>query len=127
MFCCKKNKEKIEGMASWLILGGVIPLAVDVVGYAQQGMGMDGFDWLGHTPYLWMIAMGAASLLVKRASPQWRLIVSLGLGGLLAAGMNIHGGAQSSSLWNLLWLMMAMLFIVFQYRHDMKGYVAQTK
>lgn len=114
MFCCtslrdRKNKDKIEGMASWLILGGVLPLAVAVMKQNQLFI-------LEHAAYLWAIAMGIVSLLVKRTSREWQLIIALGaIGFLAAAGISLNHTQFGALLWPL-----AVLVLLFkQYRHDM--------
>ena len=82
----QKKVHKFELMASWFILGGVLPLAVALVIQHQQGLSYDSFFTPDRIPYLWVIAMGIASLCVKRASNPWRAIVVLGEIGFLAAG-----------------------------------------
>jgi hypothetical protein len=122
MFNCKtkprrKNADKIEGMASWLILGGVLPLGVALVARHQQGFSYDSFLTTDRLPYFWVIAMGIASLLVKRASVAWQAIIILGAIGLLvAAELSRELNAISGIVWPLI-----VLFIIFkQYRYDVK-------
>src|SRR5271155_4657714 len=104
----QKKVDKFELMASWLILGGVLPLAVALVTQHQQGLSYDSFFTTDRIPYLWVIAMGIASLRVKRASGAWRAIVVLGeIGFLAAAGLKI----ELSDAYGIVWPLVALLII----------------
>lgn len=96
MFCCKKDPDKIVAMASILVLGGVIPLAVALV--SQYGFGFHPchFCLLQRYPYLAVILLGGLSLLVKRGGLSWRLLVALGIFALLVTATLglIHTGIE---------------------------------
>ena len=118
----QKKSPKFECMASWLILGGVLPLAVALVTHHQQGLSYDSFFTPDRIPYLWVIAMGIASLRVKRGSNPWRVIVVLSdLGFLAAAGMSAVVGDIPAIVWPLA----VLLLTAKQYSSDMKA--AQAK
>ena len=97
---CKKHPDKIVAMASLLILGGVVPLAVAIV--AQFGFGLHPCHYclLQRYPYLLVIACGVASLLVRRGGLAWRVCVALGICGWLATGTLglIHTGIEAGVL-----------------------------
>src|SRR5271170_5394962 len=122
MFSCtlkqkRKKADKIESMASWLILGGVLPLAVGAIIQNQQGFTFAEFLTLERYPYVWTIAMGALSLCVNRADMQWRFIVALGIIGFLtSAWMQL----QHTDLGGAIWPIAATLLVFMQYRYDMK-------
>jgi disulfide bond formation protein DsbB len=97
MFCCRTSPDrKIESMASILILGGVLPLAVALM--AQYGFGLAPchFCLLQRYPYVAVIACGALSLLVPRGSLCWRFLVALGILALLVTGTlgGVHTGIE---------------------------------
>lgn len=101
MFCrTPKNPEKIVAMASILILGGVLPLAGALV--SQYGFGFHPchFCLLQRYPYLVVIAAGLLSLLVPRGGARWRILVALGIYGLLVTGTLglIHTGIEHKFL-----------------------------
>jgi len=110
MLSCRKHPDKIVAMASLLILGGVVPLAVAMV--AQFGFGLHPCHYclLQRYPYLLVIACGAALLLVQRGGLVWRGCVALGICGWLATGTLglIHTGIEAGLL------------------HDRGGCVTQT-
>ncbi|WOJ88441.1 hypothetical protein RZS28_11435 [Methylocapsa polymorpha] len=114
----RKNTDKVEGMASWLILGGFLPLDVAASLQEPQGFNIEAALIPERFPYVWVIAMGIASLLVKRASTPWRFIVALGvIGFLTAAAMDlIH-----SEFGGLLWPIAALLVVLKQYHYDTKS------
>lgn len=96
MFRCKTDPDKIESMASILILGGVIALASALV--AQFGFGYHPchFCLLERYPYGVVIAMGVASLLVKRGGLPWRFMIAIAIYALLVTltlGL-IHSGIE---------------------------------
>ncbi len=100
MFGCKKNPDKIVAMASLLILGGVVPLAVALV--AQFGFGLHPchFCLLERYPYLLPIVAGIGTLLTPRMSLVWRLCVAVGIMGWLATGLLglVHSGIEQGWL-----------------------------
>jgi disulfide bond formation protein DsbB len=99
-FCRTKNPDKIVAMASLLILGGVVPLAVAVV--SQYGFGLHPCHYclLQRYPYILVIAAGVASLLLPRGGLAWRFCVALGICGWLATGGLglIHTGIEAGWL-----------------------------
>ncbi len=100
MFCARNHPEKIESMASILILGGVIPLAGAIM--AQYGLGLKPchFCLLQRYPYLVVIALGALSLPVKRGALAWRVVVAAGIYALLTTATLgvIHTGIEDKIL-----------------------------
>ena len=100
MFCGRKHPEKIVAMASWLILGGVLPLCVALV--AQYGFELPPchFCLLQRYPYLVVIAAGALCLVFKRMGLAWRVCVAVGVCALLVTGTLglIHSGIESGLL-----------------------------
>ncbi len=126
MFGCKaRNPEKIEGMASWLILGGYLPLAVALVITRRAGLSFDSLLTFDQFLYLWVIAMGIISLVVRRASARWHIIVVCGIGGLCsAAALRVeHGDMVLAIAWPL-----AVLVLVFvQYRHDIDFHLKKLR
>ena len=97
---CRKNPEKIVAMASWLILGGVLPLSVALV--AQFGFNLPPchFCLLQRYPYLVVIAAGIGCLVFERMNLKWRLCVAFGIMALLATAILglIHSGIESGYL-----------------------------
>lgn len=77
MFRRDPNK-KIESMASILILGGVLPLCVALVGQHAFALFPCHFCLLQRYPYLVAIAVGALSLFVPRLGRAWKLLVLIG-------------------------------------------------
>jgi hypothetical protein len=117
---CKKNPEKIEGMASWLILGGLIPLAAAVVAQRDSVITIENFFTPERYPYLIAIALGAASLLVKRTSKEWRVIVGLAALSFLSVIMLSIVDFSIAAVGSIIWAI-GMLFLIFkQYRFDLK-------
>lgn len=114
----RRNADKIESMASWLILGGFIPLSIALVVHHQHGYNYGSFFTLDRISYLWVIAMGTTSLLVTRASSPWRGIVILGAIGLVeAAALSMEFGSVIGIVWPL-----GVLFLILaQYRVDTKA------
>ena len=100
MFDCKTNPDKIESMASILILGGVIPLAGALLSQFGFGYHPCHFCLLQRYPYLLVIACGVLSLLVTRGALPWRFLVALGIIGLLATATLglIHTGIEMKLL-----------------------------
>lgn len=100
MFRCRKDPAKIESMASILILGGVLPLAVALVAQFGFGLAPCHFCLLQRYPYLMVIACGVLTLLLPRGSLRWRLLVAIGVYGLLATGTlgMIHTGIEQGWL-----------------------------
>lgn len=100
MTYCHKDPDKIVAMASILILGGVIPLAGALL--AQFGFGFHPchFCLLQRYPYLVVIGVGAASLLVVRGGLRWRFCVAVGVYALLITATLglIHHGIETKFL-----------------------------
>ncbi len=65
-------------MASILILGGVVPLCVALVGQLAFNLFPCHFCLLQRYPYMVAIAAGAASLFVPRLGRAWKLLVLIG-------------------------------------------------
>lgn len=80
----RTEHKKIESMASILILGGVLPLCVALVGQYAFNLFPCDFCLLQRYPYLVAIAVGAASLLVRRMGRAWKFLVLLGALAFLA-------------------------------------------
>lgn len=76
--------KKIESMASILILGGVLPLCVALVGQYAFALFPCHFCLLQRYPYMVAIAAGAASLCMKRRGRAWRSLVLIGAFSFLA-------------------------------------------
>lgn len=120
---CHSNNKKIECMASWLILGGVIPLAVAAVVQGGSNITLDSMMAPGNASYLWVVAMGVASLLVKRAGALWRGIVMLGgLGLLITLSLSIthaiQGALSQADIANIIWSAAVFLLVSCQYCRD---------
>ncbi len=100
MFYCKKNPDTIESMASILILGGVIPLAIALVSQFGFGFRPCHFCLLQRYPYTIVIAAGALSLLVARGGLKWRVLIAIGIYALLATAALgiIHTGIEEQLL-----------------------------
>ena len=100
LYCSNRNPDKIVAMASLLILGGVLPLAVALV--SQYGFGLHPCHYClaQRYPYGLVIIAGVASLLVKRGGLAWRFCVALGIIGWLATGTLglIHTGIETGWL-----------------------------
>ncbi len=100
MFCRNKHPDKIESMASILILGGVLPLAGAII--AQYGFHFRPchFCLLERYPYLVVIAAGAASLLLQRGGLPWRFAVAIGIYALIITATlgAIHTGIEDKIL-----------------------------
>lgn len=83
--------KKIESMASILILGGVVPLCVALIGQYAFGLFPCHFCLLQRYPYLVAIAAGAASLCVRRMGAAWKSLVLIGaLSFLTTAGLGAY-------------------------------------
>lgn len=100
MFMGRTHPDKIEGMASWLILGGAIPLAVAVIAQYAFYLAPCHFCILERYPYGWLILMGVLSLATARGGLRWRMLVALGFCGLLATGVLglVHTGIEEGVL-----------------------------
>ena len=101
MFCCKRNPDKkIEAMASILILGGVVPLAVAIVAQHLFQLAPCHFCILQRWPYGVAIIAGVASLLVPRLGLWWRFFVAAGILAFLATGLLglVHTGIETGFL-----------------------------
>ena len=100
MFCRTKNPDTIIAMASILILGGVLPLAIAIIAQFGFGLAPCHFCLLQRYPYLVVIAAGVVSLLVHRGGLGWRLCVAFGICGLLATAALalIHTGIETGFL-----------------------------
>ncbi|MES2984137.1 MAG: disulfide bond formation protein B [Pseudomonadota bacterium] len=87
-------------MASLLILGGVIPLATAIIAQYGYGLAPCHFCLLQRYPYMAVILCGALSLLVTRGGLPWRVLVALGICGLLTTGTLglIHTGIETHIL-----------------------------
>ncbi len=96
MFCCRKDPAKIVAMASILILGGVLPLAVALTAQFGFQLAPCHFCLLQRYPYVVVIGCGVLSLLVTRGGLAWRVWVALGIYGLLATATLglIHTGIE---------------------------------
>jgi disulfide bond formation protein DsbB len=86
MFCCRQPHKPIESMASILILGGAVALAVALVAQYAFHLPPCHFCLLQRYPYGVAIAAGAVSLLLPRGQHAWALVVVIGLLGLAASG-----------------------------------------
>lgn len=95
--CTEPSSKTIESMASILILGGVVPLAVAVVAQYALHLPPCHFCILQRWPYGFVILCGILSLLVKRGGLGWRLCVAFGILGFLATGLLgvIHSGIEA--------------------------------
>ena len=101
MFFCRPHLDKkIDSMASLVILGGVLPLAVAVVAQYLLHLPPCHFCILQRWPYGFVILCGIVSLLVPRGSLRWRLAVAFGILGFLATGLLglVHSGIESGFL-----------------------------
>lgn len=87
-------------MASILILGGAVPLAVAIVAQYAFHLPPCHFCILQRWPYGLVILCGIVSLLVPRHSLGWRFAVALGIMGFLATGVLglVHSGIESGFL-----------------------------
>jgi len=74
----RRTEKPIESMASILILGGVVPLCVALLGQYAFGLFPCHFCLLQRYPYALAILCGVASLLVKRMGPAWHAAVLIG-------------------------------------------------
>lgn len=117
---CKKNPEKIEGMASWLILGGVIPLAAALLQLGLPGLARGHFWSLLHQLYLALVLAGALSLCVRRAGTAWRLLVALAALLALAPAILALQEFSPAAFGTWLWSALTLWFIAAQYRFDRK-------
>lgn len=75
MLLSARPGKKIESMASILILGGVLPLCVALVGQYAFGLFPCHFCLLQRYPYVVAIAAGILSLMVRRMGSAWKAIV----------------------------------------------------
>ena len=100
MFTSKTDPDNIESMASILILGGVIPLVGALLSQFGFGLHPCHFCLLQRYPYVFVILVGALSLLVTRGGLPWRFLVALGIIGLLATATLgvIHTGIEMKLL-----------------------------
>ena len=100
MFRRSVDPDKIVMMASILLLGGLLPLAVAYCAQILLHLQPCHFCMLQRYPYVLVALMGAVLLTRPRMGLGWRFCVALGLLGLLATGILgiIHTGIESGWL-----------------------------
>jgi NAD(P)-dependent dehydrogenase (short-subunit alcohol dehydrogenase family) len=116
-----KSDSKVECMASWLILGGFIPWALSAVTKHSASVTIGNFSISDHHAYLWVIAVGVASLCVKRASRLWQFIVALGMYGFLAMLVISFLNFSNSEIPSIVWALACIILISKQYHYDVKN------
>lgn len=96
MFRCSSDPNKVQAMASILILGGVLPLAIALVSQYGFGLFPCHFCLLQRWPYVIVVALGVLSLLFPRGSLRWRVLVALNMYALFSTAVLgvIHTGVE---------------------------------
>jgi disulfide bond formation protein DsbB len=95
-----RNTGEIESMASLLILGGIIPLAIAITAQYWFHLRPCHFCMLQRYPYAIPILCGIASLFVPKMSLSWRFFVALAVFAWLATGLLgiVHTGIEQGWL-----------------------------
>jgi hypothetical protein len=118
LFGWKHDPEKVESMASIFILGGFVPLAWSYAIHRDTG------DFarcegclLENGLYMVGIVAGALSLLPKRGSRSWRLVVALS--GAIFVATTCQG--VKLSVGNSVWSFVVLCLTGLQFRRDVKA------
>lgn len=101
MFHRAKDPDKIESMASLLILGGVIPLCAAIIAQFRFHLPPCDFCLYQRYPYVLLVLAGIASILLRpRGRQSWRVCVALGFLALLITGALglLHTGIEEGWL-----------------------------
>lgn len=107
-------------MATWLILGGVIPLAVILMTQHDPKAALSTLLLPERYPYILAAIMGFLSLLVRRAGVIWRIIIALGAFGIAAALVLTFLSTGGIEPWNAGWASGMLWMVLRQYHLDMQ-------